>query len=48
MTDTIIARIEGRAGRLSLNRPKAIHALDLDMVPRDDRARCRTGCTSRR
>ena len=26
------SRIEGRAGRLSLNRPKAIHALDLDMV----------------
>ena len=25
-------RIEGCAGRLSLNRPKAIHALDLDMV----------------
>ena len=32
MTETIIARIEGCAGRLSLNRPKAIHALDLDMV----------------
>ena len=32
MTDTIISRIEGCAGRLSLNRPKAIHALDLDMV----------------
>ena len=32
MTDTIIAEIEGCAGRLRLNRPKAIHALDLDMV----------------
>ena len=32
MTETIISRIEGCAGRLSLNRPKAIHALDLDMV----------------
>jgi enoyl-CoA hydratase len=32
MTHTIISRIEGGAGRLSLNRPKAIHALDLDMV----------------
>lgn len=32
MTDSIIARIEGRAGRISLNRPKAINALDLDMV----------------
>ncbi|MDB5672381.1 MAG: enoyl-CoA hydratase/isomerase [Alphaproteobacteria bacterium] len=32
MTDKIIARIEGGGGRLSLDRPKAIHALDLDMV----------------
>ncbi len=32
MTQTVIDRVEGRAGRLSLNRPKAIHALDLDMV----------------
>jgi len=29
---TVITRIDGSAGRLSLNRPKAIHALDLDMV----------------
>src|SRR5262249_38876761 len=27
-----IARIEGRAGRLSLNRPAVLNALDLDMV----------------
>lgn len=32
MTDKILARIEGCAGRISLNRPQAIHALDLDMV----------------
>lgn len=32
MTTDIIARIEGRAGIISLNRPKAIHALTLDMV----------------
>src|SRR5687767_3795984 len=32
MTKTILSRIEGCAGRLSLNRPKTIHALDLDMV----------------
>jgi enoyl-CoA hydratase len=32
MTDKIIAEIEGCAGRLRLNRPEAIHALDLDMV----------------
>jgi enoyl-CoA hydratase len=32
MTDSIIATIEGRAGRLRLNRPKALNALDLDMV----------------
>jgi enoyl-CoA hydratase len=32
MTDTINARIEGGGGRIGLNRPKAIHALDLDMV----------------
>ncbi len=32
MSDTVLARIEGRAGRLSLNRPAALHALTLDMV----------------
>ncbi|MDQ4086946.1 MAG: enoyl-CoA hydratase/isomerase family protein [Pseudomonadota bacterium] len=32
MTQTVISRVDGCAGRLSLNRPKAIHALDLDMV----------------
>ncbi len=32
MTHTIISRIDGKAGRISLNRPQAIHALDLDMV----------------
>ncbi|HTU11698.1 MAG TPA: enoyl-CoA hydratase/isomerase family protein [Allosphingosinicella sp.] len=32
MTDKVISRIEGRTGRMSLNRPKAINALDLDMV----------------
>ena len=32
MTDKIIAEIHGCGGRISLNRPKAIHALDLDMV----------------
>ena len=32
MTDKAICRIEGQVGRISLNRPKAIHALDLDMV----------------
>ena len=32
MTTSIIARVEGRAGRLRLNRPKALNALDLDMV----------------
>ncbi|HVQ07906.1 MAG TPA: enoyl-CoA hydratase/isomerase family protein [Allosphingosinicella sp.] len=32
MTDSIIARVEGRAGRMRLNRPKALNALDLDMV----------------
>ncbi len=30
--DTVRARTEGAAGRLSLNRPKALHALDLGMV----------------
>lgn len=28
----VIDRVEGNVGRLSLNRPKAIHALDLDMI----------------
>lgn len=32
MTHSVIDRIEGRAGRLSLNRPQALNALDLDMV----------------
>jgi enoyl-CoA hydratase/carnithine racemase len=32
MTQTVLSRVEGCAGRLSLNRPRAIHALDLDMV----------------
>ncbi len=32
MTHTILSRIQGCAGRVSLNRPQAIHALDLDMV----------------
>jgi enoyl-CoA hydratase len=32
MTASIIAGVEGRTGRIRLNRPKAINALDLDMV----------------
>jgi enoyl-CoA hydratase len=32
MSEDIITRIEGRAGRISLNRPSALHALTLDMV----------------
>jgi enoyl-CoA hydratase len=32
VTDTIVAEIEGCAGRLRLNRPKTIHALDLPMI----------------
>src|SRR3989344_2795780 len=32
MTEDILISTEGGAGRLSLNRPKAIHALNLDMV----------------
>ena len=31
MTDDIIARIDGNAGRISLNRPKALHALNTPM-----------------
>ena len=38
MTDTIIAQVEGRATRLRLNRPQALHALDLDMVQAMTRA----------
>ncbi len=38
MTDTIIAQVEGRAARLRLNRPQALHALDLDMVQAMTRA----------
>ncbi|MEY4502358.1 MAG: hypothetical protein RIS52_2248 [Pseudomonadota bacterium] len=32
MTDDIIARVQGHAGIISLNRPSALHALTLDMV----------------
>jgi enoyl-CoA hydratase len=32
MTDTVRAYTDGAAGRLRLNRPKALHALDLGMV----------------
>lgn len=32
MSGDVIARVDGAAGRLSLNRPGAIHALTLDMV----------------
>ncbi len=32
MTHDIMARIEGKAGRISLNRPSALHALNVDMV----------------
>ncbi len=32
MTDTVIAAREGAAGRLRLNRPKALHSLDPSMV----------------
>ncbi len=31
-TQSIIARHQGRAGRITLNRPKALNALDLDML----------------
>lgn len=32
MTDVLLARIAGRVGHVSLNRPKALHALTLPMV----------------
>ena len=32
MTDDVIFRVDGRAGRASLNRPSALHALNLDIV----------------
>ena len=32
MTHDIVARVEGKAGRISLNRPSALHALNVDMV----------------
>ena len=38
MSESIIARTEGRTGRISLNRPKALHALDLGMVQAITRA----------
>ena len=31
MTDDILARVDGAVGRLTLNRPKALHALTTDM-----------------
>ena len=38
MIDTVRAFAEGAAGRLRLNRPKALHALDLEMVLATTRA----------
>ena len=38
MTDEIRAYKEGAAGRLRLNRPKALHSLDLAMVQAMTRA----------
>jgi enoyl-CoA hydratase len=32
MSENIVARIENKAGRISLNRPSALHALTFDMV----------------
>lgn len=32
MSEHIVTRIEGNAGRISLNRPSALHAMTLDMV----------------
>ena len=32
MTRDILAQVEGKAGRISLNRPAALHALNIDMV----------------
>ena len=32
MSETVHIRIEGRAGRITLNKPKALNALDHDMV----------------
>ncbi|WP_219892696.1 enoyl-CoA hydratase/isomerase family protein [Aquisediminimonas profunda] len=32
MTLDILAQVEGKAGRISLNRPAALHALNIDMV----------------
>ena len=32
MSQTVISEIDGSVGRLRLNRPRALHALDLDMV----------------
>jgi enoyl-CoA hydratase/carnithine racemase len=31
MTDTLIIRTEGKSGFISLNRPAALHALNLEM-----------------
>src|ERR1041384_4673774 len=38
LTDTVISHVEGRTGRIRLNRPQALHALDLDMVQAMTRA----------
>ena len=32
MTQDILAQVEGKAGRISLNRPAALHALNIGMV----------------
>ena len=38
MTDDIVIRVEGRAGRITLNRPKALNALTWDMCGRIEAA----------
>jgi enoyl-CoA hydratase len=38
VTSTVISEVEGRAARLRLNRPQALHALDLSMVQAMTRA----------
>ena len=44
---SVIARRDGRVGRILLNRPKALNALDLRHDPRADAACWRNGATIR-
>ena len=43
MTTDVLIHRHGAVGHISLNRPKALHALTLEHVPRDEHGALRMG-----